>query len=427
MMSQFDFFSRWRRRPFPWLALCLIGASAMASPLMASPGDGIRLGGGNVSPSIGLELGFDTNPLRRNVDYVGTGFLDVRPALDLNYRASEFRARLSYNHLARFFLSEGFRPLSFGDDLALNGQVVLFPSRKIGFTFRDSFSSRNYLRRDELEAAADLGLLDRQYNLAEFETRYSPGSALDLFLALRYYFDLQDITAGDDPSPLKNDFGIGGRGRWKFFPRTSLIVETKYRYGRWSNLSNCTESTGCTSDLAKSPTVAQFTALAGLGGQFTDTLEANVFLGYGGLNNLESAEAENISGLAGLLGQTQVIFRPAMSHSLSASYLRSFIDAALLDYSLSNTFLLSYSGRYASRLGVDVNMGIDFRTLDSAEIDEAASREERALSGSLRLEYAFFNWLTASGSFQVSNVDAFESQTYSYGRSVFYVGVRGVY
>lgn len=438
------------------LAICL----AAATPVYAAPGDGINLGQTTISPALQLNVSYDSNVKHQSADLamktnpsqevLGSAVFEARPSLGVSFKNSDLKMQASVEDLMKIFTASEIRNLSYFDDILANGEADLFSDRRIGLVVRDDFSRHNYLPRGVVDPTTSTR--KRDYNNFLVEGRYSPGSALDLNLGVHWYIDVQDALASGAINPtgpsFKNEFGGVARGKWKFFPLTSLLAELDYSSGKWYSVPTCTNpvpSQECEAAFkindAEKSSVTQWSALAGVSGQFSTQIQANLFLGYGGLYNLGDASADNITGLKGILGQVQLVYSPIETHNISLSFSRRFGDSAVLDYVVSDAITLAYSGLYIGRLAVNAQASLDMREQNSAEAADTSSRVDNVFSALLGADYQVTKWLTAKAFFLptivLSKADTgyspanlssdYYQNAFGFNDFVFSVGVRGIY
>ncbi len=452
------------------LVLGLLAVLA-CSTAMAAPGDGIHLGSRvSFKPVLRVDFSYDSNVNRSSGGGIDSGALSVRPALTADYDHEELTVRLSYEHFIQQYLSPDAASYSYYDDLVAKLDSQILPHRVVGLEIRDVVSSRSYGYRSEYDNFV-YGLMERSYNDLGLIGRYSPGQALDLFLGLHWLYNLENLATnllsgapgegGTGPGRAKeNSLGVSMQGKWRFFPKTMLLVEMNYSRGKWQNTPECSQLGVTASEcgttpsarlMYKSPVVNQWSLLSGIAGQVTNTIQAKIYLGYGGLYNSEDPNdvSENVGGWDGLLAQVAFTYSPIDTQHVSLEFDRRYADSSIHDYFITNSFFLVYSGMFASRVQLSARAGMDFRVIDSTEVAsdrEFATHNDRVFSSSLQAEYHITRWLTATTSFEptvtvaVPNEDSslvspdgsvsyaeWLDRSFSYRKFVFAVGVRGTY
>lgn len=422
--------------------------------LAAGPGGGINIGKVTISPAIQLNFLLDSNVARsstaqiqlidpadtENFESPGSAGLEIRPSANMGYKSELMRFDAATALSAKLYFS---RPgNSYWNDVTARLNAEVLPDRPFGLSFRDSFSFKNNPDPSIDGDPSDWDLLSRGYNSLWAEGRYSPGSALDFNVAAIWALDIQQLTSVDSGSvPGKNELGIQLKGKWRFFPRTLLLVQTDYVYGSWDNLTSCLAEEGgtCILTVAKSPNFHNFSFQTGLAGQITNTIQANLFVGYGVFNNTENDS--DLWGLGGILTQLQVVYNPQPAHGVSFNFYRRYSDAALMDYIGLNGVSAGYTGTWFSKMQATIGASFDARDYNSASTTESESRSDWSIGANFVLDYRFAPWLSLSGSFKptfttaspntsfLSSNDAtsFDADKYTINQAVFTVGVRGVY
>lgn len=422
--------------------------------LAAGPGGGINFGKVTLSPAIQLNFLVDSNVARSSTaqlelvdstntetfDSTGSAGLELRPTAGVSYKSELLRLASTAGLAARVYFA---RPgNSYWNDVTLRASADFLPDRPFGISVRDNYSYKNYPDPSIDGDPSDWDLLSRGYNSLWAEGRYSPGSALDFNLAAIWQMDIQELTNLESAlAPGKNEFGLQLKGKWRFFPRTLLLVQADYLFGTWSNLTDCIVEEGgqCIVTVAKSTNLNNISFQTGLAGQITNTIQANVFVGYGVLDNTDNDS--DLWGLGGILAQLQVVYNPQPAHAVSFNFYRRYTDAALMDFIGLNGVSAGYTGTWFSKLQATLQASFDSRDYNSASTVESESRADWSLGASFGLEYRVAPWLSLTGSFKptfttaspnasfLSSNDAtsFDSDKYTVNQAVFTFGVRGVY
>ena len=437
--------------------LAMFGSVATAS---AEPGNGVSLGNNaSLSPAIQLNFVADSNVARAPESLldryatddatdpnIGSPGLEIRPSVSASYdNKGVARLEFGYAQVARvYFLRPDY---SYWNDTTLRFSGEFLSESPIGLSVRDSFNFRNFPVPyvDELPATGSgngltFNLNNRTFNNFIVEGRYSPGSALDLNLGAYWNLDAQYYQGqvADTGAPKKSEVGGQLKGKWRFFPRTLMLAQLDISRASWANLLTCiksTDGTNCDVPVEKAANYTQWNFQTGIAGQITNNIQANVFLGYGGLYN-DGDVTEDVGGLAGLTGQFQMVYSPTQGHSFSGGYIRRFSDSALMDYILTNSLTAGYNGLYLGNLSVASQLRLDLANYNSAAADESESRNDWTLAGTVNLDYRVTPWLNVNSSFRPSFTTAyrndassasFDRANYTISQIQFSIGVRGVY
>lgn len=419
----------------------LIGTSMDVN---AAPGEGLSFGKFYVSPSLKLNVSYDSNVRRISEDFaeaVGTdvaasAILEVNPALNVAYKTQDLAVSVAYSHLLKQYFSDELSKYSYLDDFTGRVAVDLFSERKVGLSVYEEFAKRNYAGRGATAGDDDsvTGTMKRVYSNLAFDARYSPGSALDIIAGVKWLYDFQDLTnenIENEAIPFKNELGYHLRAKWRFFPKTAWIMDASYANGKWENLSN----------LGKTDTVSQWGVITGLNGAITESFQLSAFLGYGELHNRDPLipETDDAKGLHGLMTQMQALYTPIENQVLSLNFARRFADSPVMDYYVSNSFSFAYNGRFKdSKLGLSTVAGLDLRQENSADSAESLTKNNNVLYAGLGIDYKVMPWLTTSFAFKpaysISKENSESGKTeeelkrlYSYEQYVIAFGIRGFY
>ena len=294
-------------------AALLAGASLTA---MASPGDGIRLGGseGRLHPFIELEGRWDSkayvdpNPATANdaADFI----IHIRPGLKLSVPGDMTSVDLSAAlDVAQYMgntdpitkdLSKVYAEAELGVTVNKNGVV--------GLELDDTF------RRSDRPQALSLGAgVVSNYNVLDLRVPFRPGGgALTLNVnggwALETYEALVTGNCTGSPDPLcavkdlgYNELRAGAGVAWKFLPRTSALLD----FGYFKRMP----------DLATAADPAGFRVTTGLTGLITPHVGATLKAGYGSAGSTAVSES-----LGTWLATAEVEWQPSETTRVSLGY-----------------------------------------------------------------------------------------------------------
>lgn len=433
-------------------ALALVGLSQTAQ---ADPGTGINIGPATIQPAAQVNFLVDSNVARaptgllddaaaaaaesgEPMESVSSPGIEIKPSVAFTLNSDIMRLEFGYAQTARsYFLRPDY---NFWNDASVRLNAEFLAGRPFGLSVRESFNFRNFPTpyTDETSGGTssasgwESNLNSRTYNNFAIEGRYSPGSALDFNLGLYTNLDMQEYESLDaGTSPTKLEFGAVGKGKWRFFPRTLLLAQLDVATAAWEGTYTNIDGSG----IEKAASNLFWTFQTGIAGQITNTIQANAFVGYGGLYS-EGEATDDVSGAAGLTGQFQLLYLPTQGHSFSGSYLRRFTDSAIMDYIVTNSLSAGYNGLYLSNLNVGAQVRLDFAKYNSAQIDEGNSRDDFTMSALFTADYRLTPWLNLMGSFKPSYTGSsrnsessadFDASYYTVGQVQFSLGVRGVY
>lgn len=442
-----------RRVEFPAILFSIV-AVLQATEARADPGEGLSLGPAKVSPYVGVSGAFDSNVLQASADEIANAggdsvdlsllALDVNPGLSGLLSNDKVELRLGYDHYLRTYAVEkGLRrSLSYGDNFAARATAEILPKSMFGLTVREyarnhstiNQSANSYLEQSpEPDVEIGEGLYYRFFNDTGVRLRYSPGAALDFYLGGGWFYErlsASDSLTIDQTTGVagtgggftvlgdKNDFGADLRGRWKFFPRTYLVMESEYHRIHYDFPS---------SDVPQRD-LNEWVVRAGVSGQFTSTIQAVGMVGYGQLRNTDES-LDSLTGAQGLVGQASVSWEPQRTQSLGFSFIRSFGDFLVADYYINNSVAFRYQGNfYDGRLETNAAMLIDLRNLDLllSDLEDETNRNDQRYRFRVGAAYRIMPWLRATTSYTLTLLDSTQNRL-DYNQHLLLVGVRASY
>jgi hypothetical protein len=240
------------RRVGQWVSLWIALSPALAIAQFEETSNGIKVGEGRLHPYIGLEMRYDSaagyfganNTLGAElVDHVAPG---MRYDLLSSQWAMNFDGRADY---VRYLgaISPGSEKIS---RLQANGDLNLIYGReqKVGFELVDHFFRSNQTPN----AAVGVGVLSLGNNVQAKIPIRPGGGALELIPGASFSFENFEALSSlpvpgcADPScdpnfvPSMNYKNLRPmlEARWKFFPKTALVVETGMDFRSYNNTAN---------------------------------------------------------------------------------------------------------------------------------------------------------------------------------------------
>jgi hypothetical protein len=240
------------RRVGQWVSLLVSLSPALAIAQFEESSNGIKVGEGRLHPYIGLEMRYDSaagyfganNTLGAElVDHIAPG---MRYDLLTSQWLMNFDGRADY---VRYLgaISPGSEKIS---RLQANGDLRLIYGKeaKVGFELEDHFFRSNQTPN----AAVGVGVLSLGNNV-QAKIPFRPGGgALELVPGAGFSFESFDslsalaVPGCTDPScdpnfvPSMNYRNLRPllEARWKFFPKTALVVETAMDLRSYNNTAN---------------------------------------------------------------------------------------------------------------------------------------------------------------------------------------------
>lgn len=380
---------------------------ALAGVASAAPGDGVQLGNSTeFFPH--LELGFRSRSnLTQSPDnpVAGVGFT-VSPGARLVHDTPSSRVLLNGNYrLVKFFTRRLSGLDQFNDfDVSLDAQ--LFRQSPIGLVVSNR---ADLVNNNATDRVGNTPFVTRTRNDASAGFQIRPGSVLLMDLRGTYEYDDIRVPFGaidSDTRGLNTRHGFGGRWdvEYRFFPRTSFVVEGNA--GRYNWVNNVVER-GASGRQFALPDSTQARVLTGLRGRISERLVTVLQVGYGVADyDVASVEAScpggsadcspsaeqpfdaKLSGLQRLLVVTQLSYELAEGRNLTIGYRKDFDDVFFTNY-------MAYHQLYASA-GTNVGERIKLKGDVSMRLEAyrgALERNDTFLMAGAGGSYAFTDWV----------------------------------
>ncbi len=387
----------------------------------ATQGTGVRSGDVEFHPSVGVELGYDSNYFQRsgndgaNFPIVDTWRLRVTPSLNLTTLGSKASQTVKFVGGVAVAYSEflsntgaSTNGATLGRDrevgVTANGTLSILPGHPFGVNISDFF-----VRTTQPSYVSDPAQgLDRDDNRVALEGVYTrPGGLLDWRVGAAFGFTYFENSSA---TPLSN-FRYEGytRGKWRFLPRTALIYD-------FSVMAISYDSpTG--SSIAR-PDGYPMRAKIGLNGLLTDRFSLNAMVGWGATFFQNGGDFDSVIGQ--IEGRYFLGEGASSGNSIAAGVSRDFAMSFIGNYSVSNRVYASATTLISQRFFLTVNGGIayveypqvyDVNNPTAAPVNQAfnAVNADFTIFG----EYRVRDWLAFNGTFTYSGELKNESVTYN--------------
>lgn len=381
-------------------------------------GPGISLGDSLVMhPGVGVEGGYDINPLRRNQNVEGAGRLRVTPYIDIETRRGvrrvadegvidatppkiEFRMGLAgygdwYFSKDRMVDDQDY----FGVDTTMN--FILFPEGN--FSLLADAAYRRSLQ--PYESATDQR---ESHNITPgIGFRVRPGGGtLSLELGYRYrwlFYEDKEVAERSD----KMEHDLRFITSWKMFPKTAIMTKigftpTTYVDGNSPNLNSL-------------PVRAKI----GLQGLITERFGLSLFVGYGASFYQPPPGQNSVDDFEGVIADGQLMFFVTPTANIRIGGQRDFQDSFYSNYYTKTGGYLVYEQMFAGMFLASLKGDVyhrDYSTytdaFGSGYAPSTNNREEIWAGGTLLLELRVKDWLSfhASARYQ-GNFTDFQYET----------------
>ena len=241
------------------LSSLLLSSTVLSGNANAAEGTYIGNGALRVSPQIATSFERRSNLLLTNANIPnisGTSLL-LNPVVKLKLNTTNLSSMFGVSYKARKYISFNEVDLSSLDrwnDVQALSSFNLFPDKKLGLTFDDTFSiaGRETASTSEIESQIDGAYIQSLNNKASLSLSFRPGSILKLNAGGSYAINTLQNTSQvanneADIAPAlnsKSTYGAYFDGSWKFFPKTTLALNwSRYNFD-WAN-NILTSSNNC--------------------------------------------------------------------------------------------------------------------------------------------------------------------------------------
>jgi hypothetical protein len=407
-------------------ALACLVALSLAARADAGPGNGIRLGGSaaRLHPYLEVEGRYDSNLVFSDAGEQQAGYIiHIRPGLSLespsDRAAVDFRGELDWaqylgehSDLSRMF---GDASLSIG--LNRRGSVGL----ELTDVFRRSSSTENL----SLGFAVISNTNDVQVRVpirpggGAFEVTVSGGWRLESFepFVKGALCDETPSLECDPDEIAKLDYSDANAGldlRWKFLPKTAVLLQGEYWQRFPADTSTGLETSG-------------YRSWAGLAGLFSAHVAGTLKGGYG---SVSFSEADSSGSISSWLANAEAEWIPTETASLRLGYLHDVAADPGADGAYSSN--RGYAdGRVllAALYTAQLSASYERRTYEAGGFVEAAD----LLTLTPTVDFAVARWLTAGAGISYTRrtsdlaAGAPDLPGYQFSKTEVFVRVRGTY
>ena len=377
-------------RASPYLAGLVLGASALG-PLAAraEPGDHIRFGEAELTPSLTLLTSWRSNnyltPGEIAANDAGEaerfrvrsgGFFTVTPAVRFKLNAEYVQHKLDANWEGRKYYAEELSNLDRFRNFGANSKLVILPRGVVGVKLNNSiFASGRETEAVNSEDAYITQVLSA--NRGSITVR--PGSSMELDLG--GLVNLTDFNVppgfgiGSDAASLNTRLGVGAfyDFQWRFLPKTAIVSSLEYEAFDWENneVRSVAPGTVSADGTLLVPDGRRLLIEAGLRGRFTERVIIGAVLGYtwmdydatsvglpdakdtAGCDTPSNPVTDDLNGLpCALSGNFEVGYDISEVQRLKVGFLRQHLDVFFANYVSMNRYYLGYEGDIGDRLSL---------------------------------------------------------------------------
>lgn len=409
------------------LALVVLGpsvAGAQAPPVPAG-GNGLKVGEGRLHPFFTVETRLDTGvgyflnddtPDQNDVreEQSSEVVLRLRPGLRLDVPSS----KVAFNAMAQaeYVLYTGLleKQSTYGSNL--QGEASLSahfnPEGQVGFVLADQFVRSDQTRN----AALGAGVLSL-FNELRASVPYRPGGGaieivpelawgVEFFSPIGLSIPVGCVEGVCDPVEVDtfdyNNLRIGVDGRWRFLPKTALVLETDLDFRSYFE--------------GTSPNALLLRTMGGLAGLVSPKIAVTAKVGWG----------HNFSGVGGstLIAQLEGTWLYSPTMTFKGGYYRTLNPVAAYGLFSDNRGYAEARALLGGKLVLHGYVAVDLLSFSS----ETEPRDDTLISLDVGPEYQFKPWLVgAAGWLLSSRSSSLEGTGVNYTRNEFYLRLTLVY
>ncbi len=399
-MGHVGMVSRSRVVPRVIRSIAILACMVCASAGYAQPGDHIRVGDAQITPTFTVGGEYHTNIYLAEIDPTSAFGIKINPDIAIGLDGANVKMKLGAGLTSQVYF--GFPNLNRWADPDISFDLDLFPKALIGLKLGESFGIQT--RVSDSDTTED-AYIKRTFNDIEGMVSVHPGAALNIDLGGGWTYWNINPVGGDSLdeeiisySYLNERHAYGPRleAKWAFFPRTAIIVDGTFEVFDWiHNLTEVSLAAGGDSSEADTNEYGCYTAIpdgydwkfnAGLAGKVTDKVTMNMILGYGqavynensvgeylsskNVNLDETCSTENETDASatgfdqdltsfsqGLLANINMRMAPTDRQVITIAYKKDFKDSYFSNYVAYNYFYGSFQQKIGNKLAFTAEGG----------------------------------------------------------------------
>jgi hypothetical protein len=399
---------------------CLaLGLATAPLAVFAQPGDHVRIGDAELVPQLVVGTQYRTNVYLMEEDEEAGLALILQPSAD----GQDVKLDLGAGYAMRKYLESDLGNLDRFRDGNFDFELGLLPNSLIGFDLDERFVSSS--RESEAWYSDSSALITHLRNDLSGALAFHPGGALEAQLGGHFVFDDYNVPADanveNDPNyNARLAYGPAAHFKWRFFPRTAVLIDAGMDWFKWNNnlvniQSNAGQNTTEFGDFLGLPDGTLLTVSGGLRGRFTERVAVGLVVGYNqavydeqtviddGADDGASSEDLDASGagfdadstgLDNLMASTSLEYSVSETHRIALGYDRALQDSYFTNYMVHNYLYLRYNVLLGTRFGVGAEGGYRYETFRGE-----VSRNDHVIRARLNSTYAANEWLAVGAGF----------------------------
>ncbi len=372
------------------LAVALVlGALPLSQTAAAEPGDGLKSseGGWKLTPAITLAGGYNNNVFRSgDGEELASPMVDspigrIRPTLSIsNPGARDFLLNLDAGLQWEQFFG--------GEEVSPTGGIVN-PYEQSGLSARADVSGtvnpegnlsltldENFTRINEPSNFSGNRTYNWIVNRLGGRVGIHPGARI-LEFDLGYHWWVYEYESGALDHLDRQDHRFDGTLRWRFLPKTALLVEGDYAISSYADSANPGGRDDIDAPVLVNSSATPARVQGGLAGLLTRRIALRALAGYGWSMHEVGPSFEGIIGTAAV---TYTFGRLDLKNNLELGYRRNFRNSTLGNFYSAHTVFAELEAGLYRRL-VEMRLGGRFELRDySQNIDGTQSVEDTGTS-----------------------------------------------
>jgi hypothetical protein len=364
----------------------IVASLVLVGTAQAEPGDHVRIGEAELIPKLVLGSHYRTNVYLMESSEQGGVALMLQPSGELKLDGQDVKLDLGAGYNLRKYLDSDLANLDRFRDGTFKLDLGLLPKSMIGFDLDENLVSSS--RESEAWYEENNALITHLTNDLSGALAFHPGGALEADAGGHFVYDDYNVpdeanVASDANYNSRIAYGPAAHFKWRFFPRTAVLVDASMDWFKWNNnLVNIQSGAGQTTTEFGSylglPDGTLWKVSGGLRGRFTERIALGLVVGYnkatydeqtviddgadeplaaGDLDAASSGFDADSAGLDNLLAAASVEYSMSETHRIVLGYDRALNDSYFTNYMLHNYLFLRYHVLLGTRLGVAAEGG----------------------------------------------------------------------
>ncbi len=395
----------------------ILVALGLSGSAHAQPGDHVRVGDAELIPKVVLGTKYRTNAYLQEAEETPGLALFLSPSAELKLDGQDVKLDLGASYHLRKYVNQDLANLDRFRDGKFDLDLGLLPKSVIGFELSETFASSS--RESEAWYAESNALITHLRNDLGGALAFHPGGALEAKAGGHFSWDDYNVPEGSNIEADANynarlGYGPAGEFKWRFFPRTAVLLNASMDWFKWNNnLVNIQSGAGQTTTEYGSylgmPDGTLLTVSGGLRGRFTERIAVGLVLGYnkavydeqtviddgsnepeaaGDIDPVASGFGTDSSGLDNLLANASVEYALSETHRVAVGFDRALQDSYFTNYVVHNYAFLRYHVLLGTRFGVGAEGGFAQETFRGE-----VARTDLVVRTRLNGTYAANEWL----------------------------------